>query len=184
MRISLDRYGSKNRKVSRCRTTVSNETILATEQDIFFTKVAPVQNLADMLLLGFWLILPFRIFISSYTTIYFFAKNFFSNIYISVNTICESSNVFLLRNAVGHSLSMYGTRGMERGHSKCAQVHTVREASRLTTSRTHLHFFFSCFCPMVSCFICRNLTLSSFSKGAFVRNGYFSPMRSTSVVTK
>ena len=37
---------------------------------------------------------------------------------------------------------------------------------------------------MVSCFLCRNLTLPSFKKGVFVRNGYFSPMRSISVVMK
>ena len=33
-------------------------------------------------------------------------------------------------------------------------------------------------------FICRNLTLPSFKKDAFVRNGYFSPTRSISVVMK
>ena len=40
-RISLDGYGSKIQKVSRCRPTVSNETILATKQEFFLTKVAP-----------------------------------------------------------------------------------------------------------------------------------------------
>ena len=48
----LDGYGSKIRKLSRCRSTVSNETILATKQQFFFTKVAPVQNIADIVLLG------------------------------------------------------------------------------------------------------------------------------------
>ena len=38
------------------------------------------------------------------------------------------------------------------------------------------------FCLMASCFICRILTSCSFKKGAFVRNGYFSPMRSISIV--
>ena len=37
---------------------------------------------------------------------------------------------------------------------------------------------------MVSCFIRRNLTLPSFKKGVFVRNAYFFPMRSISVVMK
>ena len=37
---------------------------------------------------------------------------------------------------------------------------------------------------MVSCFICRNLALPSFKKGVFVKNGYFSPVRSISVVMK
>ena len=40
VRISLEGYGSKIRKVSRC--TVSDETFLATQQEFFFTKVAPV----------------------------------------------------------------------------------------------------------------------------------------------
>ena len=53
MRISLDGYGSKIRKVSRCRPAVSNETILVTKQDFFFTKVAPVQSITDIELLGF-----------------------------------------------------------------------------------------------------------------------------------
>ena len=43
---------------------------------------------------------------------------------------------------------------------------------------------FSCFCLMVPCFICTNLTLPSFKKDVFVRSGYFSPMRSISVAMK
>ena len=43
--ISLDGYGSKIRKVSRCRPAVSNETILGTRQKIFFTKVTFVQSI-------------------------------------------------------------------------------------------------------------------------------------------
>ena len=39
--IYLDEYGSKMQKVSRCRPTVSNETIPTTKQELFFTKVAP-----------------------------------------------------------------------------------------------------------------------------------------------
>ena len=46
--MSLDGYGSKTRKVSRCRPAVSNETILATRQEFFFTKVAPVQSITDI----------------------------------------------------------------------------------------------------------------------------------------
>ena len=77
VRISLDVYGSKIRKVSICRATVSNETFLATKQEFFFTKAAPVQSITDIVLLGFWLILLPGMFISSYTTIYFFVKIFF-----------------------------------------------------------------------------------------------------------
>ena len=50
-------------------------TIVASKQEFFFNKVAPVQSIADIVPLNFWLILlPF---ISSCTTIYFFIKNIF-----------------------------------------------------------------------------------------------------------
>ena len=76
---------------------------------------------------------------------------------------------------------MYVTRGMEGGHPKCLQMRKRGEGYHDSCVRTHL---VSCFCLMVSCFICRNLTLPLFEKGAFVRNGYFPPMRSISVVRK
>ena len=44
---------SKKQKVGRCRPAVSNETILANRQELFLTKVAPVQNTADTVLLDF-----------------------------------------------------------------------------------------------------------------------------------
>ena len=52
---------------------------------------------------------------------------------------------------------------------------------------TNLHYFFSCFwqhfCLIVSCFICKNLTLRLFKKDVFVVNtGYFSPVRPINVV--
>ena len=53
MRISLDGYGSRIREISRCRPTVSNETILANKQEFFFTKAAPVQGITAFALLGF-----------------------------------------------------------------------------------------------------------------------------------
>ena len=91
VRISFDGYGSKIQKVNRCRPTVSDETILATKQEFLFTKVTPVKIINDILLLGFWLtLLPWMV-ISSYTTIYFFVKNFFSNVYTSADTIFEFS---------------------------------------------------------------------------------------------
>ena len=71
---------------------------------------------------------------------------------------------------------------MEWGHSKRVQVCTEGEGYLTLCVRTHLHYLFSCSCLTVSCFICRNLNLSSFRKGVFDRNGYFSPMRSISVV--
>ena len=74
---------------------------------------------------------------------------------------------------------MYVTRGMEGGHPKCLQTRKGGEGYHASYVRTHLGF-----CLMVSCFICRNLTLPLFEKGMFVRNGYFPPMRSISVVRK
>ena len=53
VRIPLDRYDSEIRKVSRCGPTVSNETILATKQEFFYTKVAPAQSINDTVLLAF-----------------------------------------------------------------------------------------------------------------------------------
>ena len=53
VRISLDGYGSKIGKISRSRPTVSNETILSTKQEFFFTKLAPVQSMTNIVLLGF-----------------------------------------------------------------------------------------------------------------------------------
>ena len=130
VRISLDGLGSKIRKVNRCRPTVSNETILATKQEFFFSKLAPVQSITDIVLLGFWLILLPGMFISSYTTIYFFLKNFFfSNVYISVNTIFECSYLSFGWE-IGHPLSMYVTRGME-GSKMCTGAYRGRGVSRL-----------------------------------------------------
>ena len=88
--ISLDEYGPKIRKISRCRFSVSNETIPVTRQEFFLTKITPVQSITDTALMVFWLMLLSWIFIPSYTAIYFFVKTFvFSNVYISDNTIFE-----------------------------------------------------------------------------------------------
>ena len=71
--------------------TVSNEAILATKQEFFFTKVAAVQSIIDIELLGFSLILLLVMFISYYTINYFFRKEVFSNVYSLGNTIFECS---------------------------------------------------------------------------------------------
>ena len=179
----MDGYGSKIRKVSRFRSTVSNETILATRNQVFFYKSSSLRSITDMILLGFWLILHPGMFISPYTTIYFFEKKiFFSNVYISVNTIFEYSYLYFCWE-IDHPVSMYVTKGMERGHPNCVQVRTGGEGYHASCARTHLHYLFSCF-RLVSCFICRSLTLPSLRNCVFVRNSYFSPVRSTSVVMK
>ena len=63
-------------------------------------------------------------------------------------------------------------------------MRTGGEGYQASCVRMHLLYLFSCFCRMVSCFICRNLTFPLFKKDVFVRNGYFSPMRSISVIIK
>ena len=133
--------------------------------------------------MGFSLILLPGMFISYYTIIYFFVKNFFSNVYISVNTIFECSYLSFGWE-IGHPLSMYVTRRIEWGHPKCLKMRTGGEGYQASRVRTQLHYLFLYFCLMVSCFICRNLTLTSFKKGVLVRNNYFSPMRSIPVVMK
>ena len=50
MRMSLDGYSSKIRKVSRCIPTVSNQIILGIELEFLFTKAAPIQSITDIVL--------------------------------------------------------------------------------------------------------------------------------------
>ena len=134
--------------------------------------------------MGFWLIVPHRnVYFILHYHLFFRKEFFFSNIYISVNTIFECSYLSFGWKT-GHLLSMYVTRGMEGGHPKCAQVRKGGEVYHASCVRPHLHYLFSCFCLMMSCFIWRDLTLPSFKNGVLVRNGYFSPMRSIYVVLK
>ena len=81
--ISLDGYAPKTREATRCRPAVTNEAILATKQEFFFTKVAPVQSITNIVLLDFLLMLLYWMFILSYNPIYFSANKFiFSNVYV------------------------------------------------------------------------------------------------------
>ena len=79
--ISLDMYGFKIRKVSRCWPSVSNQTILATRKKLFFKNVAPIQRN------------------TCYTAIYFFVKKFifFKCLYFSEYDIRISLYGFWLR---------------------------------------------------------------------------------------
>ena len=86
VRISLDGHGSKIRKVSRCRPTVSIETILATKQEFFFTKVAPVQSITDICTIGFLIIIALR---------NFFVKNFFWFFRMLIFQWIQHSNVLV-----------------------------------------------------------------------------------------
>ena len=133
------------RKVSRCRTAVPNETILATRQEFFFTKVAPVQSITGIVLLDFWLMLPSWMFVLFYTTIYFFVKKFiFSNVYISVNTIFECLYLFFFveKGAINLYASIKYLRNWQKdgGHPKYVQL---RRGCQDLCVRTHLHYIFS-----------------------------------------
>ena len=78
---------SKIRKVSTCRPAVSNETIIPTRQEFFFTNVAPVQRISDIVLLDFSINagLLNDYFVLHYHLL-FCKKIVFSNVHISVNT--------------------------------------------------------------------------------------------------
>ena len=87
-------------------------------RNFFFIKVVPVQSITDIVLMGFLLVLLSEMFISYYTIIYFFVKNFFSNVCISVNKIFECSYLSFGWE-IDHPLSMSLTRVMEGVHPKC-----------------------------------------------------------------
>ena len=113
----------------------------------------------------------------------FLRKYFFPNVYISVNTVFGCS-YFSIGWETGRSLKYIRNEGNGGGHPERFQIRNEGEGHQASCLRTLLQYLFSCFCLMVSCFVCRNLTLPLFRKGAFVRKGYFSPMISISVVMK
>ena len=53
----LDVCSSKMRRVIRCIPAMSNENILATRQEFFVPKAAPIQSITNLLVLDFWLML-------------------------------------------------------------------------------------------------------------------------------
>ena len=112
--------------------------------------------------------------ISSYTTICFLVKIFFfffESLYFSEYNI--RMIIFFFAWEIGHPLNMYATGEMEGSHQKCVQLRTGGEEYHALFTHTHLHYLFSCFCLIVSCFICKNWTLISFKKGVFVRDNIF-----------
>ena len=103
----MNGYGSKKRKVNRCRSTVSNETILTTRQEFFFTKVAPEHNwhciigfLITAALLNFYFILHCHLFFCK--EIYFFECLYFSKYDVECRYIIFGWEY-------GHQLSTYAT---------------------------------------------------------------------------
>ena len=63
---------------------------------------------------------------------------------------------------------------MREVHTKSVHLRIAGRGCHASFVRTHLHYLLSCFwlhfCLIVSCFICRNLTLPLFKKDVFVRN--------------
>ena len=112
--ISLDGYGSKIWKVSRCRLAVQYGTILATKQEFFFAKLIPMQSITGIVLLVFLFIFLFQWIRYSNVVICFFGWE------------------------IGHSLSTWATEGMEEGHPKCVQLHTGGEGYHASCVPTHL----------------------------------------------
>ena len=152
--ISLDVYGSKIREASRCRPVASNETNPATRQEFYLTKVATVQRINGITLLDFSLRLLSWMFISCYTTIYFFVKKFtFSNVYVPVNSIFECLDMIFGCDR-GSYLSTYATGRGTGGYRKCIQLRTREGTSRLMCTYVltlSLFMFWQHFCLIVCC---------------------------------
>ena len=121
-------------------------------------------------------------FVLSYTIIYFFVKNFLFRMFIFQRI--KYSNflfVFWLRNRP--SIKYVRNKGIGGGSSKmCTGAYRGRGVSRLMCKYALTLSPFM-FLPYTVLF-CRNLTLASFKKDLFVRNGYFSPKTSVSVKMK
>ena len=140
--ISLDGYGSQIRKVSRCTPPVSNETILATRQGFFFTKVAPLQSISDIVFLD---LSQRKLFFRMFMFQWIWHSNVFTCFFVEKGAI----------NSVHTQLA---------GDPKCVKLRTVGgRGCHASCVGTRLHYLFSCFwqhfCFIVSCFICRDLTL-------------------------
>ena len=98
-----------------------------------------------------------------------------------MNRIFKCSYVFQLRNRT--SIKYVRNKGNKGGLSKTFTGAYRGRGISLLMCKYALTLSLSCFCLMVSCFICRSLTLPLFKKSVFVRNGH-SPIRSISGVMK
>ena len=148
-------------------------------------KQPVVQSKADIVLFGFSLILLPGIFILCFILHYhlFFVKNsFFEILYFSEYVIRMFLCVFWLRNMP--SMQYVRNQGNGEVPSKMfTDAYRGRGVSRFmcTYTRTLPLFMFLSYGVLFYLF---NLTFPSFKKVVFVRNGYFSPMRSIFVVMK
>ena len=187
--ISFDGHRSKIWKVSRRRPVASNETILAIKQVFFFTKVAPIQSITDIVLLDFWSMVVSWMFIYPTLPFIFRKEIYFSNVYISVSTIFECL-CMLFDWERGHQLSIHATGEEDWGGSfkmltsgyKKRECHTL--CVRMHFTYTISFYVFGSIFFIVSWFICGNSTLPLLKKDVFIRNGYFSLTISISVVMK
>ena len=124
-------------------------------------------------------------YISFYTTIYFFIKNFiFSNVlHFSEYDMRMSLYFFLVEK--GPSINYVCNWWEDAGiiylpyRESCHHTSCIRTQLHNTFPRFWQHF-----CLIVSSFICRNSTLPLFKKDEFMNNSCFSPARSISVVMK
>ena len=145
--ISFDGYRSKIWKVSRRRPVASNETILAIKQVFFFTKVAPIQSITDIVLLDFWLMVVSWMFISSYTTIYISQRNlFFECLYFSEYDIRMSLYVIWLRKvpSIKYLCNWWGGLGRVIQNAYF-WVQEEGVSHLMCTYALHLHYLFLCF---------------------------------------
>ena len=71
--------------------------------------------------------------------------------------------------------------GDSGGHPNCVKLRIGGRECHASCVNIRLHYLFSWFlqdfCLIVSCFTCRNLTLSLIKKDVFIRKGYFFPTR-------
>ena len=92
--------------------------------------MTPVQGITDIALFGFWLILVPWIFISSYTTIYFFVKNIFLEcLYFSKCDIRIFLLVFWLRNwpSIKYVRNWWNGGRVKQNVHRCAQEEGVEK---------------------------------------------------------
>ena len=131
VRISLDGYGSKIRKISRSRPTVSNETILATKQEFFFTEVALVQSITDIVLVSLLInTAPQNVYFILHYHLFFVKIFFFEYLYLSEYDIRMFLFVSWLRNRP--SIKYVRNQGNVGGSSKmCTGAYSGNGVSRL-----------------------------------------------------
>ena len=148
---------------------------------VFFYKSSPCTRHNWHCAIGFFIITAHgNVYFLQHYRLFFRKDSFFEYLHFSVFDVRIFLFVFWLRNRPSMKyICNYENKG---GSSKMfTDANRGRGVSRFMCTYAHL---FSRFCLMVSWFICKNLTLPSFKKDVFLRNDYFSPTRSSTVVMK